>query len=98
MNIAPVELEGIIAEHPAVAEVAVVGDPDTVLGEKVAAVVVCRAGASLTLDELVAFLKERKIASFKLPERLEVREVLPPRNAVGKLLKRELRRTPTPVD
>lgn len=97
MNIAPVELEGIIAEHPAVAEVAVVGDPDTVLGEKVAAVVVCRAGASLTLDELVAFLKERKIASFKLPERLEVREVLP-RNAVGKLLKRELRRTPTPVD
>ena len=65
--------------------------------EKVAAVVVCRAGASLTLDELVAFLKERKIASFKLPERLEVREVLP-RNAVGKLLKRELRRTPTSVD
>lgn len=97
MNIAPVELEGITAEHPAVAEVAVIGDPDDVLGERVAAVVVLRDDASLTLDELVAFLKERKIASFKLPERLEIRELLP-RNAVGKLLKRELRTQPIIVD
>lgn len=97
MNIAPVELEGIIAEHPAIAEVAVVGDPDEVLGERVAAVVVLRENATLSLDELVAFLKERKIASFKLPERLDIREELP-RNAVGKLLKRELRKQPTNVD
>ncbi|MET7769350.1 class I adenylate-forming enzyme family protein [Nocardia sp. NPDC005366] len=94
MNIAPAELEGIIAEHPAVAEVAVVGDPDEVLGERVAAVVVLRPGAELALAELVSFLRERKIASFKLPERLEVRDLLP-RNAVGKLLKRELRTRPT---
>lgn len=93
MNIAPVELEAMIAEHPAVAEVAVVGDPDDVLGERVAAVVVLRAGAELTLEEVVAFLRERKLASFKLPERLEIREMLP-RNAVGKLLKRDLRRPP----
>lgn len=97
MNIAPAELEGLVAEHPAVAEVAVVGDPDDVLGERVAAVVVCRDGAELTLDDLVSFLKDRKIASFKMPERLEVRECLP-RNAVGKLLKRELRGQRSGVD
>jgi len=95
MNIAPAELEGLIADHPAVADVAVVGDPDERLGERVAAVVVLRAGASLTLDELVAWLRERSIASFKLPERLEVRDELP-RNAVGKVLKRALRRGGAP--
>lgn len=97
MNIAPVELEGIIAEHPAVAEVAVVGDPDEVLGERVAAIVVLRENVTLSLDELVAFLKDRKIASFKLPERLDIRGELP-RNAVGKLLKRELRKQQASVD
>lgn len=90
MNIAPVALEAMIAEHPAVAEVAVIGDPDEVLGERVAAVVALREGQSLTLDELVAFLRDRKIGSYQLPERLEVRAELP-RNAVGKLLKRDLR-------
>jgi acyl-CoA synthetase (AMP-forming)/AMP-acid ligase II len=91
MNIAPAELEGLISDHPAVADVAVIGDPDERLGERVAAVVVLRAGTSLTLEELVAWLRERSIASFKLPERLEVRDELP-RNAVGKVLKRTLRR------
>ncbi|MFI5952313.1 class I adenylate-forming enzyme family protein [Cryptosporangium sp. NPDC051539] len=91
MNIAPAELEGLIGAHPAVADVAVVGDPDEVLGEKVAAIVVLAPGATLTLDELVSFLRAEKIASYKLPERLEVREALP-RNPVGKVLKRELRR------
>ncbi|KHL18637.1 acyl-CoA synthetase (AMP-forming)/AMP-acid ligase II [Mumia flava] len=91
MNIAPAELEGLIGAHAAVADVAVIGDPDEVLGERVAAVVTLKPDASLTLDELLAFLKEQKIASFKLPERLEVREELP-RNPVGKILKRELRR------
>ncbi|TQS41923.1 class I adenylate-forming enzyme family protein [Cryptosporangium phraense] len=92
MNIAPAELEGLIGAHPAVADVAVVGDPDEVLGEKVAAIVVLAPGASLTLDELVAYLRDQKIASYKLPERLEIQEALP-RNPVGKVLKRELRRT-----
>ncbi|MDN5766169.1 MAG: acyl--CoA ligase [Humibacillus sp.] len=93
MNIAPAELEGMIAAHPAVAEVAVIGDPDEVMGERVAAVVVLADGQQLELDHLVGFLQERKIASYKLPERLEVIDVLP-RNPVGKLLKRELRRAP----
>ncbi|GIH24349.1 AMP-dependent acyl-CoA synthetase [Acrocarpospora phusangensis] len=90
MNIAPAELEGLLAGHPAVAEVAVVGYPDEVLGEKVCAVVVPAPGAEVSLDDLVAFLREAKIASYKLPERLEVRGALP-RNPVGKILKRELR-------
>lgn len=90
MNIAPVALEAMIAEHPAVAEVAVIGDPDEVMGERVAAVVALREGQSLTLEDLVAFLRVRNIGSYQLPERLEVRPELP-RNAVGKLLKRDLR-------
>ena len=91
MNIAPAELEGMIAEHPAVLEATVVGDPDEALGERVAAVVVLRPDASLTLAELVEHLRAHKIASYKLPERLELVEALP-RNPVGKILKRELRR------
>ncbi|MFJ9313491.1 class I adenylate-forming enzyme family protein [Pimelobacter simplex] len=90
MNIAPAELEGLVAQHPAVAEVAIIGDPDEMLGERVAAVVALRPDSTLELDELVEFLRGHKIASYKLPERLEVRDALP-RNPVGKLLKRELR-------
>ncbi|WP_433060181.1 class I adenylate-forming enzyme family protein [Dactylosporangium sp. CS-033363] len=90
MNIAPAELEGLIAAHPAVADVAIVGYPDDVLGERVCAVVVPRDGAELDLPGLVEFLKEKRIASYKLPERLELRPALP-RNPVGKVLKRSLR-------
>lgn len=92
MNIAPVELEGLIGDHPAVVDVAVVGDPDEVLGERIAAVVTLAPGATLTLEELIEFLRAKKIASFKLPERLEIRDEMP-RNPVGKILKRELRAT-----
>ncbi|MEU3464082.1 class I adenylate-forming enzyme family protein [Streptomyces sp. NPDC006733] len=88
MNIAPAELEELIAGHPAVAEVAVVGYPDEVLDERICAVVVARS--PLDLDDLVGYLKERHIASYKLPERLELRAELP-RNPVGKVLKRVLR-------
>ena len=96
MNIAPAELEAMIVEHPAVLETAVIGDPDVVLGERVAAVVVLQPGASLTLGELVAFLRSYKIASYKLPERLHQVESLP-HNPVGKVLKRDLRRRPEPA-
>lgn len=88
MNIAPAELEELLAGHPAVAEVAVVGYPDEVLDEKVCAVVVARS--PLVLDDLIGYLKGRHIASYKLPERLELRDELP-RNPVGKVLKRVLR-------
>jgi acyl-CoA synthetase (AMP-forming)/AMP-acid ligase II len=91
MNIAPVELETLILRHPAVADVAVVGDPDETLGEKVAAFVALRPEATLTLPELVAFLREQHIASYKLPETLRVIDVLP-RNPVGKVVKTDLRK------
>jgi acyl-CoA synthetase (AMP-forming)/AMP-acid ligase II len=90
MNIAPAELEGLISGHPGVAEVAVVGYPDEVLGEKACAVVVAKEGATLTLEELLTHLRDARIASYKLPERLELRTTLP-RNPVGKILKRDLR-------
>lgn len=90
MNIAPVELETLIMRHPAVADVAVVGDLDETLGEKVAAFVALHPGTTLDLAELVSFLREQNIASYKLPENLRVLDVLP-RNPVGKVVKHQLR-------
>ncbi len=91
MNIAPVALETLIMRHPSVADVAVVGDLDETLGEKVAAFVALHPETSLDLAELVAFLREQNIASYKLPENLRVIDVLP-RNPVGKVVKHELRK------
>jgi acyl-CoA synthetase (AMP-forming)/AMP-acid ligase II len=91
MNISPAELEGLLAGAPGVADVAVIGVPDEVLGERVCAVVVAAPdGPAPTLDGLLAHLRDRRIASFKLPERLEIVAALP-RNTVGKILKRALR-------
>ncbi|MCB0035218.1 MAG: acyl--CoA ligase [Anaerolineales bacterium] len=90
MNIAPAELEGLIQGHPKVAEAAVIGYPDEVLGEKSCVVVAPKPDQEVTLEEIVAFLREKKIASYKLPERLEIVSALP-RNPVGKILKRDLR-------
>jgi acyl-CoA synthetase len=90
MNIAPAELETMIASHPDVADVAVVGYPDEVLGEKVCAVVVVKAGHTITQQGVVDHLIAQQIASYKLPERVEIRSELP-RNPVGKILKRRLR-------
>ena len=86
-NISPLEIEQIIARHDAISEVAVVGVPDPVFGERVCACVVLRAGrARITLDELVAYMRAQDIAPFKLPERLEVFAELP-KTAGGKLSK-----------
>ncbi|MFJ4657232.1 class I adenylate-forming enzyme family protein [Nocardia sp. NPDC088792] len=90
MNIAPAEIEGLLADHPAIADVAIVGYPDAMLGEKCCAFVVPAPDVTITLDDLTAHLRGREVASFKLPERLEVIDILP-RNPVGKLLRRELR-------
>jgi acyl-CoA synthetase (AMP-forming)/AMP-acid ligase II len=90
MNIAPEEIEGLLAGHPMIAEVAVVGYPDPVMGEKVRAVITVRGDAKPTLDDIVSFLDAKKIAKFKVPERIEILPALP-RNAVGKVLKHRLR-------
>jgi acyl-CoA synthetase (AMP-forming)/AMP-acid ligase II len=83
------ELEAVIQEHPAVAEAVAIGYPDPQLGERICAVVALRPGASLSLDGLLAHVEERGLARFMWPERLEVVVALP-RNATGKVLKREL--------
>ena len=78
-------------EHPKLADVSVIGVPDEVRGEMVCAVVVERdADDPLTLEETVAYLREKELMTQKIPERIERVEVLP-RNPSGKVLKRELR-------
>jgi acyl-coenzyme A synthetase/AMP-(fatty) acid ligase len=89
LNIAPREIEDLVITHPAVAEAAVVGLPHARLGEMTCACVVLRPGADLDLDALVAFLKEKGMATFKLPQRLEVIDSLP-RTLTGKVRKFEL--------
>ncbi len=85
------EIENLILGHPSVLNAAVVAMPDAVLGERACAYVIPRPGASLTLEELTRFLlHERRIAKFKLPERLELRERFPT-TAVGKISKKDLR-------
>ena len=85
------ELESFILGHPAVLNVAVVAMPDPVLGERVCACVIPKPGIRLSLDELNRFLLEdRRIAKFKLPERLQLRDRFPT-TAVGKISKKELR-------
>ena len=93
MNIAPEEVEHLLADHPKIQEVAVVGVPDgRKLGEEVVtAVVVPKEGEEVKLGDLVDFLKGKDIAAYKLPRKLVCVQSLP-RNAVGKVLKREIRR------
>jgi len=88
-NVYPAEVESALADHPAIAEAAVIGVPDERWGEAVKAVIVLRPGAALTQDELIEWSRAR-IASFKAPKSVDFVDVLP-RNASGKLLKRELR-------
>jgi 2,3-dihydroxybenzoate-AMP ligase len=86
------EIENLILAHPKVKSAVLVGMPDPVFGEKACACVVTLPGETLAFAELVAFLRARQIASFKLPERLELFGELPV-SPVGKILKRQLRET-----
>ncbi|MEU6712066.1 acyl-CoA synthetase [Nonomuraea sp. NPDC046802] len=88
-NVASREVEEAIYRHPAVAEAAVFGVRNEKWIEAVAAAVVLREGAELTAEELIAFLRER-LAPFKTPKRVAFVAALP-KNASGKVLKRELR-------
>ncbi|MDP2744770.1 MAG: class I adenylate-forming enzyme family protein [Dehalococcoidia bacterium] len=76
-NIYPVEIEDILIGHPKVAGVAIVGMPDPLMGERACAFVVPKAGQSFLFEEMVSFLKDKKVAAFKLPERLELADRLP---------------------
>jgi len=84
------EVENLIFRHSKVKAVTLVAMPDPVFGEKACAFVITKDGQGLEFGELIAFLKQQNIASFKLPERLEVVSEFP-LSPVGKILKRALR-------
>ncbi len=88
-NVYSPEVEQAVAEHPAVAEVAVIGIPDDHWGETVKAMVVLRPGQQTTEQEIIEFTRER-LAHYKCPRTIEVIDALP-RNPSGKVLKRTLR-------
>jgi len=87
-NIYPREVEEVLLTHPAVSEVAVIGVPDREWGEVVCAHVVT-TGTPVSTDELVAHCREH-LAGFKRPRIVVFTEALP-KNAAGKVVKRELR-------
>jgi 2,3-dihydroxybenzoate-AMP ligase len=72
MKISAEEIEDLIRTHPHVVDAAIVGMPDPVLGEKACAYILLREGKSVNLEEINTFLRSKNIATFKLPERLEV--------------------------
>ncbi len=88
-NVYPREVEEVLYEHPAVAEAAVVGIPDDMLGEEVGAAVALKAGAEASPEELQAYVKER-IAAYKYPRHVWLVPELP-KGPTGKILKREIR-------
>lgn len=89
LKVYPAEVENVVYQHPSVAEVAVYGVPDALLGERVMASVVTKPGRRLTGEEIVAFCRERA-ADFKVPGAVEFVDSIP-KNATGKVLKRVLR-------
>ncbi|QSE84837.1 long-chain-fatty-acid--CoA ligase [Rhodococcus koreensis] len=88
-NIYPAEVERVISEYPDVAEVAVIGIPDDKWGESVRAVVVARNGSEIDTDTLLEYCAQH-LAGYKRPRSIEIIPALP-RNATGKILKRDLR-------
>lgn len=88
-NIYPREVEEFLYQNPKVMEVAVLGAPDTAKGEVVKAFIALRDGETMSEDEAIQFCKER-MAAYKVPKYVEFMDELP-KNATGKLLKRELR-------
>ena len=89
-NIYSPEIERVLAEHPSVMEVAIIGVPDDRWGETVKAVVSLKPDTEATEDELIAYCREH-LAHYKCPKSVDIIEALP-RNPTGKILKRDLRK------
>jgi acyl-CoA synthetase (AMP-forming)/AMP-acid ligase II len=94
-NISAKEIEDLLHRHPAVADVAVIGLPDTERGERVCAVVEAAAqapgAAELTLEAVTSYLRAEGLSVHKLPEQLEVVDALPRNDTLRKVLKYKLR-------
>jgi acyl-CoA synthetase (AMP-forming)/AMP-acid ligase II len=88
-NVYPAEVENVLSTHPAVMESAVIGVPDDRLGSVGRAYIVPRPGSEPDVDELAAFCREH-LANFKVPREFVVVDAFP-RNASGKILKKDLR-------
>ena len=89
-NISPKEIEDVLASHPGIAELAIVGIPDARTGERACAVVVAGSGPVPDVSELREVLTARGIARFKVPEQVVIWESLP-KNDAGKVLKHQIR-------
>jgi non-ribosomal peptide synthetase component E (peptide arylation enzyme) len=89
-NIAPKEVEDLLVQHPDIADIAIVGLPSAKTGELACAVIVPRPGATPDVAALRAFLEEKRLAKYKMPEQVVLRSELP-RSAIGKVLKVQLR-------
>ncbi|MFM6997297.1 MAG: AMP-binding enzyme, partial [Limnohabitans sp.] len=88
-NVYPSEIESVLAQHPAVYEVCVVGVPDDHWGEAVKAVVVLRQGQAASAQDLIDFCKDR-LADFKKPRSVDLVAELP-KNSNGKLSRKDVR-------
>jgi long-chain acyl-CoA synthetase len=89
VNIYPREVEEVLFAHPDIADVAVIGVPDEIWGERLCTIAVARPGATLTEADIADFCRD-KIASYKIPKEMRLVDALP-RNANGKVLKTALR-------
>jgi 2,3-dihydroxybenzoate-AMP ligase/mycobactin salicyl-AMP ligase len=89
-NISAKEVEELILGHPKVEQVAAVGMPDPILGERVCAFITPKKGMTISFEEVLSYLKEKKTSVLYLPERLEILEEMPLTN-VGKVDKKRLR-------
>lgn len=79
LTVIPAELEQLLVAHPKILKAAVIGLPDPVMEERVCACVHLRPGESLSLEEMTAYLKEKRLAPYKWPERLEILKEIPVR-------------------
>ena len=89
-NVYSIEVENVLAGAPGVAEVAVVAVPDSMMGEKVGAVLVAAGASPIDIDEVLGYCKAH-LADFKVPQYIAIREDVLPRNPSGKLLKGQIR-------
>jgi non-ribosomal peptide synthetase component E (peptide arylation enzyme) len=89
-NISAIDIENLVSEHPGVEEVAVVGMPDEVLGERICAYIQPTRGSELSFEEVISFLKSKGASVLQLPERIEFVDRIP-LTKVGKIDKKALR-------